>query len=203
MVPTTNQMNPLIIDECTKLALSSHSYNDKPDLIPASDESSASEASAYSLKSIHHQALSPSAAEHQLSHAFVKSLSFDCAEEESKLDTIEYRRTQSLSDIDLRCNALSKSLSSDTLVLEPGPVTPRDEITSSSTECGPLESSKREKRVSWGNLEIRKYPTIPGVHPDCLAGPPVRHHLRQFCCVATRLLRHFMVRVRVQIGENV
>jgi hypothetical protein len=185
MVPTTttNQMNPLFIDETAKFALSSQSFDGKPDLVPASDESSASEASGYSLKTIPPASSPSSAGEHELAHALVKSLSFDCVAEESK-ERIVYRRIQSLNDGDWRSNALPKQLSNDTLILEQGPVTPRDkdETTSSasSTACESLDSSKREKRVSWGNLEIRKYPTIPGVHPDCMAGPPVRLPLFSF-----------------------
>jgi hypothetical protein len=183
-------MNPMFIDETTKCALSSLLYDDKPDLVPASDESSASEASAYSPKATHKKAPSPSE-QNELSLALVKSLSFDCVAEESK-ENVVFRRTQSLNDGDLSCNALPKQVSSDTLILEQGPVTPRDGTTSSSssssTECESLDSSKREKRVSWGNLEIRKYPTIPGVHPDCMAGPPVSHFNVLLRCLS--LLSH-------------
>lgn len=181
-------MNPMFIDETTKFALSSLAYDDKPDLVPASDESSASEASAYSPKATHKNASSIPSEQDELSLALVKSLSFDCVAEESK-ENVVFRRTQSLNDGDLSCNALPKQLSSDTLILEQGPVTPRDGTTSSSsTECESLESSKREKRVSWGNLEIRKYPTIPGVHPDCMAGPPVSHFIVLLRCLS--LLSH-------------
>jgi hypothetical protein len=29
------------------------------------------------------------------------------------------------------------------------------------------------RRVTFGEVEIRKYPIIPGNHPDCVSGPPV------------------------------
>jgi len=35
------------------------------------------------------------------------------------------------------------------------------------------EWMKQEKKVRWGRLDVRMYPTIPGDHPDCEQGPPV------------------------------
>ena len=37
----------------------------------------------------------------------------------------------------------------------------------------------QERKVRWGNLDVRMYPTIPGDHPDCEQGPPVS------CCWCT------------------
>ena len=46
----------------------------------------------------------------------------------------------------------------------------------------PIESTSRltcdlgmkKKHVSFGSLEVRKYPIVLGDHPDCSMGPPVR-----------------------------
>ena len=36
-------------------------------------------------------------------------------------------------------------------------------------------TKKKKKRVTFGNIEFRKYPIILGDHPDCTIGPPVCH----------------------------
>lgn len=35
------------------------------------------------------------------------------------------------------------------------------------------ENGKAKKHVSWGQLELVKFPIIPGDHPDCSSGPPL------------------------------
>jgi hypothetical protein len=41
------------------------------------------------------------------------------------------------------------------------------------TEFHPVNLPNKQKRVSFGELEIRKYPLILGDHPECCMGPPV------------------------------
>lgn len=42
----------------------------------------------------------------------------------------------------------------------------------SGPSCDDLPATA-QKHVSFGDLEIRKYPVILGDHPDCTMGPPV------------------------------
>lgn len=45
---------------------------------------------------------------------------------------------------------------------------------SEEEEVGFLESPHIEKSsVSWGAIEVQRYPIIPGIHPDCQEGPPL------------------------------
>lgn len=47
-----------------------------------------------------------------------------------------------------------------------------------------MESRKLTKalrKVSWGSVEMRMYPIIPGDHPDTMQGPPVRSSIYEHC----------------------
>lgn len=196
MVPLPNVSNPLIIDEDAREALSKSvkgAGDDKPGLIPASDESSASDASSSTKGTVgprhHHRHNASSSSltlEDSLRHGLVRSLSLDDEEyvESKKVECL--RRTVSLGEVNLRRCLVGRSGSEDTFSLESGPVSPRGapeelseegSVPASLVSCDQEEPSKGEKHVRWGSLEIRKYPIIPGIHPDCVAGPPVRTSL--------------------------
>ena len=44
----------------------------------------------------------------------------------------------------------------------------------STSDAEVLPSGMSGRKVSWGEIEIRLYPIIPGDHPDTCRGPPVR-----------------------------
>jgi hypothetical protein len=46
----------------------------------------------------------------------------------------------------------------------------KDDVPTWLDACSPEIS----RHVRWGDAVIRKYPVMPGVHPDCAMGPPVR-----------------------------
>ena len=66
-----------------------------------------------------------------------------------------------------------------------GPLSVRDDTVTEPvyppTSCMVKDSdtiqttTKKKKRVTFGNIEFRKYPIILGDHPDCTIGPPVCH----------------------------
>ena len=168
-----------------------------PELVPASDVSSASDTT---------KSTAPLTPDH--SHAshrkVLSSLSLDEFEFRSKLDLLceEIRRSASMDDAEFRAAehladepATPSSAHHVQLLVETTlpameaprihqellpPVSPAAPVTATSIAPGVATTSHRKKRVSWGSLEVRKYPIIPGQHPDCVVGPPVRFPLLPF-----------------------
>jgi hypothetical protein len=49
----------------------------------------------------------------------------------------------------------------------------RPQLTPKRSSLKKSDSSNEQKRVYFGNLEMRKYEIVLGDHPDCSSGPPV------------------------------
>jgi len=65
------------------------------------------------------------------------------------------------------CTSHSKSLRTKNLSLDS--INVRAEEGAAWLE----QSEKSERHVRWGDLYVRKFPMIPGDHPDAIGGPPV------------------------------
>lgn len=64
----------------------------------------------------------------------------------------------------------------------PVPLTEVCALVALPKESGPVEHTvecapQMTRNVSWGAIEMRLYPIIPGDHPDTWQGPPVRNSL--------------------------
>lgn len=66
----------------------------------------------------------------------------------------------------------------------------RPPLTPKRSSLKHSDSSNEQKRVHFGNLEMRNYEIVLGDHPDCSSGPPVSHS----CAYSFYTIHHMFAR---------